>query len=96
MTDKHPVGIAKQTKSAMVTNTTGKKKQKDVPIWLEELLSNNIDTPEELLALMQQVDGTPPFPAKATMSANETCLSPITDNSGNDIVNTDKFVSGNC
>ena len=106
MTDKHPVVIAEQKKSTTatdttgttVTNTIGKKKQTDVPLWLEELLSNNINTtPEELLALMKQkVDGTPPFPTEATTSVTETCLSPITDTSGNDIVSTDKFISGNC
>ena len=98
MTDKHPVVIAEQKKSTTVTNTTGKKKQTDVPLWLEELLSNNINTtPEELLALMKQkVDGTPPFPTEATTSVTETCLSPITDTSGNDNVSTDKFIRGNC
>jgi hypothetical protein len=111
MTDKHPVVIAElkiaeqkksttatDTTGTTVTNTIGKKKQTDVPLWLEELLSNNTNTtPEELLALMKQkVDGTPPFPTEATTSETETCLSPITDTSGNDNVSTDKFISGNC
>ena len=106
MTDTHPVVIAELKKSTtvtnttgtMVTNTTGKKKQTDVPLWLEELLSNYTNsTPEELLALMKhKVDGTLPFPTEATTSVTETCLSPITDTSGNDNVSTDKFISGNC
>ena len=111
MTVTHPVVIAElkiaeqkksttatDTTGTTVTNTIGKKKQTDVPLWLEELLSNNTNTtPGELLALVKQkVDGTPPFPTEATTSETETCLSPITDTSGNDNVSTDKFISGNC
>jgi hypothetical protein len=39
MTDRHPVVIVEQKQSGMVTNATDKKKQKDVHMWVDDLLS---------------------------------------------------------